>query len=99
MREAIARRVVCAAIRADDGDLVLGPRHYDSRMWAQINARPDGEKFHHRGRGDQGFVDARGVYMDRHEAYEVAEAANQIVRPSACVSLDGRMQLFSEGLY
>jgi len=93
------RRVVCAAIRAADGGVLLGVRHYSPDMHAQILARHDGEKFSHRLDGDQGFVDQFCVYMTREEAYRVAEAAGQIAHPEACGrGLDGP-KLYSESLY
>lgn len=95
--ECNVRRVVCAAIRAEDGDLMLGVRHYSTDMHAQMQARRDGAKFAHRSGEDQGFVDQRGVYMTRREAFEVARAAEQIVNWHAC-DLAG-WRLYSEGLY
>ena len=93
------RRVVCAAIRAADGSVLLGIRHYSADMHAQIDARIDGEKFKHRFDEDQGFVDLWGVYMTREEAYQVALAAGQVRYPDACgQGLDGP-KLYSEGLY
>lgn len=93
------RRVVCAAIRASDGDLLLGIRHYSRDMHAQIEARRDGEKFKRRLDEDQGFVDQRGVFMSREEAYEVAKSQGQLWDSQACGGgLDG-MRLYSEGLY
>lgn len=93
------RRVVCAAIRASDGDVLIGIRHYSRDMHDQIEARVDGAKFHHRLDGDQGFVDQFGVFMDRYEAYKVADEAGQIIRPEACGDgIDGK-KLYSEGLY
>jgi hypothetical protein len=97
--EAPARRVVCAAIRAADGDVLLGIRHYSRDMHRQIEARHDGEKFAHRHDPDQGFVDQFGVYMTREEAYPVAKASGQLWRPEGCgEGLDGP-KLYSEGLY
>lgn len=94
-----ARRVVCAAIRAADGELLLGIRHYSRDMHVQLRARRDSEKFYHRHDEDQGFVDQHGVFMTREEAYRVACDAHQLVRPDACGSgLDGP-KLYSEGLY
>lgn len=93
------RRVVCAAIRAADGSLLLGIRHYSADMHAQITARRDGEKFKHRMDEDQGFVDQFGIFMSRRQAYEVATLAGQIIHPDACgVGLYGP-KLYSEGLY
>ena len=93
------RRVVCAAIRAADGSVLLGIRHYSADMHAQIAARRDGEKFKHRHDEDQGFIDQHGAYMTREEAYQVALAAGQVRYPDACgQGLDGP-KLYSEGLY
>lgn len=93
------RRVVCAAIRAADGSVLLGIRHYSADMHAQIAARNDGQKFKHRHDDDQGFVDQHGVYMTREDAYQVALAAGQLRYPDACgQGLDGP-KLYSEGLY
>ena len=93
------RRVVCAAIRSADGDLLLGIRHYSMDMHEQIATRRDSTKFKHRHDHDQGFVDQYGVYMTREEAYKVAQAAGQIIHPEACgAGLDGP-KLYSEGLY
>ena len=95
----MSRCVVCAAIRAADGSLLLGIRHYSQDMHEQIEARKDGDKFKHRLDEDQGFVDQFGEFMSRREAFEVAAFACQIIRPKACGnSLDGP-KLYSEGLY
>ena len=93
------RRVVCAAIRAADGSLCLGIRHYSLDMWVQIDARKDGEKFKHRHDEDQGFVDQHGVWMSRHEAYYVATEAGQIMRGECCGHDSKGPRLYSEGLY
>lgn len=89
------RRVVCAAIRAADGTLLLGVRHYSADMHAQLNFRVDREKFLHRQGADQGFVDQHGVYMTRRQAWNVAEAACQVRRAGH----DGEGVLYSEDLY
>ncbi len=97
--DAIQRRIVCAAIRAADGSLLLGIRHYSRDMHKQIHERTDGYKFIQRFDEDQGFVDQHGVFLSREDAYVVALAAGQIVRPKACrVGLTGP-RLYSEGLY
>lgn len=93
------RRVACAAIRAADGTVLLGIRHYSADMHEQIAQRRDGNKFCHRHDEDQGFVDQHGIYMTREEAYTVARLAGQITDPLACgEGLDGP-KLYSEGLY
>lgn len=93
-RTSIGRRVVCAAIRAEDGSIMVGVRHYSADMHAQILSRSDGEKFAHRSDDDQGFVDQFGDYLTREEAWIVANDAGQIVRD---VGRHGK--LFSENLY
>lgn len=89
------RRVVCAAIRADDGSLLLGIRHYSPDMHKQIEHRDDGAKFMHRDDRDQGFVDQWGVWMSRREALNVAKAADQL-RTSP---IWDEHRLYSENLY
>ncbi len=95
------RRVVCAAIRAADGSVLLGIRHYSRDMHAQIQARGmmDGQKFIRRMDEDQGFVDQYGVFMSREEAYRVAEASGQLRYPEACGNGLNGPRLYSEGLY
>lgn len=94
------RRVVCAAIRAADGKLLLGVRHYSRDMHEQIAARRDGAKFSHRMDEDQGFVDQWGVFMGREEAMQVALAADQRVDMWRCgYGPASRLKLYSEGLY
>ena len=93
------RRVVCAAIRADDGSILIGIRHYSQDMHMQIDSRNDGEKFTHRGGHDQGFVDQYGTYMDRLEAFKIASEAGQIFDIDACSYTPDGIKLYSEGLY
>lgn len=92
-------RIVCAAIRAADGELLLGIRHYSTDMRVQIRMRTDGKKFMNRLDEDQGFVDQYGKWYSRADAYRIAASQRQIIDPSACGSgLDGP-KLYSEGLY
>lgn len=94
------RRVICAAIRAADGSVLLGIRHYSADMHRQIEARADGHKFRHRHDEDQGFVDQYGVFMSRAEAFNVALDAGQKINTKACsMGLDNVWKLHSEGLY
>jgi hypothetical protein len=90
------RKVVCAAIRADDGDILVGIRHYSTDMHKQIDARHDGDKFKHRHDQDQGFVDQWGVYMTRKEAMVVARDAEQQINFKRNID---KLLLYSEGLY
>lgn len=100
MSEPMSRRVVCAANRYPDGFIICGARHYDMIMFAQIKesgrSRLDG--YDAKGKIEQGFIDQYGTFMDRMEAWHVAEAAGQIIHRAGA---DGpnRNGLFSENLY
>lgn len=98
------RRVVCSALRRIVIDqrisLIIGPRHHDETMRAQkmiIEAATNGYvsmmSWHD---AETGFIDQRGVFMTREEAWVVAEAAGQIVRTGP--GFEGP-KLFSENLY
>lgn len=93
------RRVVCAAIRAADGEILVGIRHYSPDMVRNIEARHDGDKFRYRLDRDQGFVDQWGNWMSRTEAYQIAAANGQIIRPDQCPPALDEPRLYSEGLY
>ena len=87
------RRVVCAANRIRlSGDIVLGVRHFDRHMCSHLDRIV---RFACGDPVEQGFVDQFGVFMTREEAWEVATAANQIIR--RCGSDEGC--LYSENLY
>jgi hypothetical protein len=64
-------------------------------MISQICARKDGEKFEHRHGDDQGFVDQRGNYYTRAEAWVIAAKEGQIIR--TIYGQEGT--LYSENLY
>ncbi len=93
----INRRIVCAAIRAANGDLILGIRHYSEDMHYAIRARADGRRFENRHDDDQGFVNTWGEYLTRKEAYKVAVHNNQIRDPAAGNGYSEH--LYSEMLY
>lgn len=97
--ERTVRRVVCAAVRAEDGEVMLGVRHYSRDMHRQIECRIDGNKFMWRHNADQGFVDQYGIFMSREEAYQVAQNAGQLVCQAACSSGRDGPRLHSEALY
>lgn len=92
------RRVVCAANRMSDGTLFIGARHWDELMHAQAQRYIDLNNLedHEVGDAEQGFIDQWGVFMDREEAWKVAEAANQILFTGPGFS---GPELFSENLY
>jgi hypothetical protein len=90
------RRVVAAANKYDCGFIAVGARHWDERMRQQIlfarehGRAEDGEV--------QGFIDQRGQFLTRGEAWKVAEAAGQILFRGGSDTMDGGY-LFSENLY
>lgn len=91
---AVDRRIVCAAIRhSGTGLVVCGARHFDDVMRGQLMAL-DGLGMTDEW-DEQGFIDQRGNFLTREEAFAVASAAGQIMR--RCGGDDGR--LFSENLY
>ncbi len=84
--------VVCAANRhKETGLIVCGARHYDSVMRA-VMAQLGGWPFWNH--CDQGFIDQRGNFLTREEAWVIAEKNGQIIKK---VSRDGI--LYSECLY
>jgi len=71
------RVVVCAAIRsAKTGRVVCGARHWDDAMRGQVLV--DGKRPAEWLSAEQGFIDQWCVFMDRQEAYKVADAAGQV---------------------
>lgn len=88
------RRVVCAAVLYPDGFIALGPRHFDATMHKQID--DDRSKLHHA--AAQGFIDQWGAFMDRREAWQVAQAAGQVLFRCGGDETNGGT-LYSENLY
>lgn len=82
--------VVCAAIRSVYGVLICGARHFDNVMREQIKllGLPSTN-------WEQGFIDQKGQFLTREEAWKIAIYANQIVKRVG--GDEGR--LFSENLY
>ena len=86
-------RIVCAANRLKDGTLILGVRHLDFLMrdTAMIAQITDDEL----SESEEGFINQRGEFLTRKQAWIVAFNANQIVRR---VGGDEGI-LYSENLY
>jgi hypothetical protein len=90
------RRIVAAANKYDCGFIAVGARHWDVRMRQQILlAREHGRAV---GDEEQGFIDQRGQFLSRTEAWKVAEAAEQIRFRCGGDERDGGT-LYSENLY
>lgn len=89
------KRRVAAAANRYGGFIIVGARHHDSMMRMQMSAIGYERLWEFAGGRDgeeQGFIDQWGFFMDRKEAYDVAEASGQIINPEAS---SGRT-LFSE---
>ena len=84
--------IVCAALKHENGDLILGPRHFDQTMHKQIAQY----KLIHCDwkTAEQGFIDKFGNFLTRKEALGIAIDNEQV---------DNRYQnlprLYSEDLY
>ena len=88
------QRVVCAANQVE-GTIICGVRHYDNIMCPLHRII---EKFTTDDTVEQGFVDNRGKFLTRTEAWKVAEKANQIIRRVGGDTANGGT-LYSENLY
>ncbi len=89
----LPRLVVCAAMLMKDGSIVTGIRHFSNEMRAVMRLAYGAEGYHLKV-ADQGFVDQKGVFLTREEAWVVAEAAGQIRRVTGA-----KGELYSEDLY
>ena len=90
-------RIVCAANRLDE-TIVLGARHFDSRMHAtirELKALGDVRKW---GRSEQGFIDQFGNFHNREAALIIATDAGQLEGRTKTGSKNSK-ELFSEDLY
>lgn len=98
--------VVCAANRftfVDGTQLVVtGVRHWDPLMHAQVRAL-DQSTWAGMVKEEQGFVDNKGKYLSRYEAWNVALSADQVRQlvgnQHMLRSEDASNQLYSENLY
>lgn len=84
-------RIVCAALKNEDGDIVLCIRHYDHFSRDSLSISPDDVV-------EQGFVDKNGRFLTRTEAWKVAEEAGQIIRRVGGDTANAGT-LYSENLY
>lgn len=94
-RKAGERRIVCAANRFRDGTLLLGVRHWDTHMTLHAYCYERAGATLADDDPEQGFLDNRGEFVTRAQAWEIAKNAGQIQ------ITDGTKvgQLYSENLY
>jgi hypothetical protein len=94
-------RIVCAANRVvldwDDVVVICGARHYDNIMHRQVHRMPS---ISHKDwiEAEEGFIDKRGEFLTREEAWKVASREGQIIRRVGGDSINGGT-LYSENLY
>ena len=89
----LERQVVCSAIRNKNGLIICGARHYDGIMHSQIMASTGDWSDYDT--VDQGFIDQKGQFMTRQEAFLLANERGQIKRRVG----GDEGKLFSENLY
>lgn len=92
------RRVVCAANLMTGGVLLVGVRHWDDLMRHQRTVHTLAMWDLRSEETEQGFIDQHGVFMNRQEAWQVAEAAGQILKRCGGDDANGGT-LYSENLY
>ena len=88
-------RIVCSATLYENGVMILSPRHFDLVAKQMIERLNPDWKYWRNMKQEQGFVDKFGQFQTREQAWEIAYAANQIVR--SCAGDAGT--LYSENLY
>lgn len=88
------QRVVCAAARITDSQVIASPRHHDNFFRAIIKLLPELERKKWL-RAEQGFIDQFGNFLNRHEAWVIAIRQNQVIRDLNI----GTGKLYSEHLY
>lgn len=85
-------KIVCSALLHENGDMILGPRHFDLVMRKQIlNYKLTTISWNN---ATQGFINQRGEFLDREQALRVAIEADQVKLPTI-----SKFWLFSEDLY
>jgi len=89
--------IVCAACRAPDGFIAVGPRHFDDTMCRQIEVWHSANSVPNTPPWEQGFVDQFGRFYGREQAMQIVKDNKQ---PFDAERNGGSVELlFSEGLY
>jgi hypothetical protein len=76
MRNESDFRVVTAAMLMEDGLVICGVRHFSPDMRAVLK-RIYGDGYHLRVK-EQGFIDAKGIFLSREDAWIRADKHGQI---------------------
>ena len=90
-------RIVCAANKYNT-TIVLGARHFDKIMQAQIRQLDGPCALIDWNKSQQGFMTNMGVFVNRNQAWKIAEKAGQIAERCGGDEADGGT-LYSENLY
>lgn len=64
--------IVCAAVKMNDGMVIAGVRHFSPDMRITLEAIY-GEGYHLKV-DEQGFITNKGEFVNRKEAWDIAEA-------------------------
>lgn len=86
------QRIVCAAIKNRRGLIICSARHYDELMISQIEKSTSAWLPN---LITQGFIDNKGCFLTREEAFTIAKIAGQIIERCG----GDKSRLFSENLY
>ena len=73
MQKDDAVHVVCAAIKLEHGEIICGARHYDMVMVGVLERMDVLEPA-----AVQGFIDQRGNFLTREEAYAAVSKTGQV---------------------
>lgn len=87
-------RVVCAAMKMEDGLIVAGVRHYSPDMRETL-FKMYGEGYHKKV-VEQGFIDNRSQFLSREQAFILAKQNDQLIRHPIKIL---KTELFSEDIY
>lgn len=91
-------KIICAAIKNEKGDIVIGARHYDMFMHKCIELRLLAGETWRRSEIVQGFTSNRRPFLTRTEAWKVAKESGQILFTCGGDTANGGT-LYSENLY
>lgn len=93
----INKHIVCAANRSGL-TIVLGARHFDVIMQAQIRQLDGSCANIDWNKSEQGFITNTGLFVSRIQAWKIAEKTKQIINRCGGDNANGGT-LYSENLY
>ena len=87
-------KIVCAALKFKNEEVIIGVRHFDKFMQDSIKKRRYLKAF---GEPEEGFVDQYGKFYNTEQALILAHDNNQIMNVG--IKHDEENRLYSENLY